>query len=265
METSALVTSIVDDIITHARFDAYADQIPEDLDAAYAIQDQVVDMLLGKGVRATPCGYKLALNSQHLMAHFGLSEPCSGRVFSDQKWNSPAELSAQDYRGLLIEAEIMAVMKDDMPKGKERYTRASAEPAIDRFYPAIELVDGRDLEISQARLHSVVAQNITTEGLVFGGPGLRPDELDIATLPVTLSFDGQVQLETTGTAPQHPCDAIAWLANHLLARGRMLKAGDVVICGTHLPPPPLNDATIVLLDMGPLGHVEFTMHQKIGE
>ena len=254
-----LVAQIVDDIARHAVFRPYADLISGNLDAAYFIQDQVVEMLQARGIRAAPCGYKLALNSQTLMAHFGVSEPCSGRMFSDQKWQSPAKLSARDYRGLLIEAEIMAVMQADMPGRDGGHTRVSAEQAVERYFPAIELVDARDLQIPQARLPSVVAQNITTEGVVYGGPGLTPEELDVGSLPVSLSFDGQGVAETKGTPPQHPGDAIAWLANHLMARGGMLKAGDIVICGTHVPPLALGDTSHVLLDMGPLGRVEFTI------
>ncbi len=256
---SDLIGRIVEDIANHAAFNPYADLIPDTLEAAYSIQDQVVEMLISRNIRAAPCGYKLALNSQHLMAHFGQSEPCSGRMFSDQKWQSPASLSARDYRGLLIEAEIMAVMGVDMPAREGGHTRASAEASVERYFPAVELVDARDLEIPKARLFSVVAQNITTEGLVYGGPGLTPAKLEVGDLPVSMSFDGQVVAETTGTPPQHPGDALAWLANHLTGRGGMLKAGDVVICGTHFAPPPLNGASHVLLDMGPLGQVEFTV------
>ena len=257
--TTDLIARIVDDIANHATFNSYADLIPENLDAAYFIQDQVVEMLTARGVRAAPCGYKLALNSQHLMAHFGQTQPCYGRLFLDQKWQSPASLSASDYRGLLIEAEVMAVMGADMPRQEGGHTRASAEAAVERYFPAVELVDARDLAIPDARLSSVVAQNITTEGIVYGGPGLTPAELEVESLPVNLSFDGVVVAETKGTPPQHPGDAIAWLANQLMARGDMLKAGDIVICGTHVPPPPLAEASHVLLDMGSLGQVEFTV------
>jgi 2-keto-4-pentenoate hydratase len=258
-DTTNLISKIVEDIANHAAFEHYADLIPDNVDAAYFIQDQVVEMLTARGVRAAPCGYKLALSSQHLMAHFGRSEPCYGRIFSDQKWQSGASLSAKDYRGLLIEAEIMAVMATDMPRQEGGHTRASAEAAVERYFPAVELVDTRDLELPKARVPSVVAQNITTEGLVYGGPGLIPQELEVESLPVSLSFDGVVVAQTKGTPPQHPGDAIAWLANLLMARGGMLKAGDVVICGTHVPPPPLAGASHVLLDMGPLGQVEFTV------
>jgi len=254
-----LITQITDDIASHAPFDPYADQITGTLDAAYDIQDQVAAMLQARGIRAAPCGYKLAMNAQHLMAHFGLDGPCFGRLFSDQKWQSPAKLLACNYRSLLIEAEIMAVMAQDLSPRAGGHDRASAEAAVARYLPAIELVDSRDLEIPKARLYSVVAQNITTEGVVVGGPGLAPDELDVANLPVSLTFDGQVVAETKGTPPQHPGDALAALANHLGARGGMLKAGDVVICGTHVPPPSIGAAGHVVADMGPLGTVEFTI------
>lgn len=38
-----------------------------------------------------------------------------------------------------------------------------------------------------------------------------------------------------------------------------LKAGDIVICGTHLVPMPLNGASHVVADMDALGTVEFSI------
>ncbi len=259
----ALIARIVADIAAHAPFEPYADQIPDDFAAAYDIQDKVVAMLQAQGIRSAPCGYKLAANSRLLMAHFAIDEPAVGRMFSDQKWDSPARLSANDYRSLLIEPEIMAVIGTDMTPRPGGHDRDSAGAGIDRYLPAIELVDTRDAILPEARLASIVAQNVTTEGLISGGPGLAPQDVDIDTLAVSVAVDGQVVAQTTGTAPQHPLDAVSWLANHLLGRGGLLKAGDIVMCGTHLPPMPVpgpaQGVGHVLVDMGPLGQVEFSI------
>lgn len=252
-----MIENIVNDMASHALFNAYADQIPDSFTAAYDIQDQVTALLLKRGIRSAACGYKLAVNSAALMTHFGITEPAAARMFSDQNWPSPARLVAKDYRSLLIEPEIMTRIDQDLPPVAGGYDRQSVLPAVGRYFPAIELVDSREASLSGARLPSIIAQNVTTEGLVVGGPGQSPADLNLSSLTVEVAFDGEVVASSVGTAPQHPLDAIAWLANHLNGRGGMIKAGDIVMCGTHQPPKAIGAARHVKVAMGPLGVVEF--------
>jgi 2-keto-4-pentenoate hydratase len=252
-----LVSHIVGDIAAHAAFRPFDGAFGESLADAYAMQDRVAEELVARGIRQSICGYKIALNSPHLMAHFGVSEPVSGPLFSDQNHPSPAVLNVADYRTLVIEPEIAAVIgrRIDAPVGG----RDGVAPAIARFIPAFELIDTRDAHIPDIKLMSAIAQNITNEGLVTGGPGVPPGELDVDSLTVTVSFDDETIATMTGAAPQHPLDAVAWLADHLTARGKALEPGMIVLCGTHMPPEPVGAARQVRADFGPVGAARFTL------
>jgi len=254
-----LINALVDDMVNLTDFSDYADQIPDDITAAYDIQDQVSAALLAGGHRTALCGYKLAMNSAALMQHFGTSEPGSARMFANQMHPSGAKLSGQAYHSMLIEPEIMAEIGRDMNPREGGHDRNSAMDAIEKFVPAIELIDCRGLHLPSSRLTSVIAQNITTAGLVHGGPGMTPQLLNVETLAVLVSIDGEIVANTVGTAPQHPLDAVAWLANHLISRGLTLKAGMIVMCGTHVPPIPLDDAGDISVDMDVLGKVAFSI------
>jgi len=194
-----------------------------------------------------------------LFRSFGVSEPISARLFADQKHLSPATLSQNDYRSLLIEPEILAILGADIEPRDVGHDRDSVVDAIEKFVPAMELIDSRGISIPDVLLASAIAQNVSCEGLVMGGPGLPPRDLTIETLKTTVTFDGEMIAELAGKAPQHPLDVVAWMANHLASRGQQLKAGMVILCGTHMPPKPLGTAKSVNVEMVGLGSVEFNI------
>jgi 2-keto-4-pentenoate hydratase len=254
-----LICQIADDIESHSAFREFDEQISNDFDSAYTTQDKVVTELIKRGTRASICGYKIALNAKPLMEHFGVSEPISGQLFEDQRHLSSVELPSGDFRSLLIEPEIAAVMGHDLKAGNGKHDRESVLTAIAMFVPAFELVDTRDAHIPDLQLTTAIAQNITNEGLVIGGPGILPLSLDVDNLDVTITFDDTRVAELKGSAPQHPLDAVAWLANHLELRGKRLEAGQIVLCGSHMPPKPVGTAKHIRADMGAVGNVEFTI------
>ena len=252
-----LVFHIIEDIRKHAPFRNFEGRIGERLERAYALQDELAARIVESGVRGPCCGYKIALNSPSLMAHFGVDEPVSGHLFEDQKHFSPAELAQEDYRTLLIEPEIAAVIGNDLPGGPGLADRERVAAAIEVFVPAFEIVDTRGAHIPDLKLPAAIAQNMTNEGLVVGGPGIAPAELDVDSLSIAVIIDGAPVADLTGAAPQHPLDAIAWLADHLEHRGKRLRAGQIVLCGSHMPARPVGTARHVRAEMGVLGAVEF--------
>ncbi len=257
-----VISRIANDIETHAAFRPFEEQVGDDFANAYGVQDSVVAELLRRGTRTSLCGYKIALNAKQLMAHFGVSEPVSGQLFEDQKHTSSTELAASDYRSLLIEPEIAAVMESDLQAGNGMHDRNSVLAAIAMLVPAFELVDTRDGYIPDLKLSAAIAQNMTNEGLVTGGPGIRPVDLDVDNLEVIVTFDDAPVAVLKGAAPQHPLDAVAWLANHLEARGQSIKAGQIILCGSHMPPKPVGSANHIRARMGALGNVEFTIGRR---
>ncbi len=226
---------------------------------AYDVQDAVVERLIASGDRSGVCGYKLAFNSAELLAKLKIDEPGHARIFTDQRHLSPAALDAGGFHTLVIEPEIAAIFKAPLAARSGGHDRSSVMAAVDRLVPAFELLDLRGAALGPETVADIVAHNIFNAGIVIGGPGCAPEALDVEALSVTLSADGETVAEVTGAAPQHPLDAIAWLADRLAERGRTIEAGMVVLCGTHMPPRPVPAPARLKMAMSGLGSAEFSI------
>ncbi|WP_370304234.1 2-keto-4-pentenoate hydratase [Pseudooceanicola sp.] len=250
---------ILQDLRSAAPFAAHATTPPRDLSAAYQLQDAVAEQLVTDPSFGPVAGWKIAVNSAALLARFGMSEPVSGRIFEGQRHDVPAELTASDYRQFAIEPEIAAIIGTTLALQDAPRDADTVKRAIARFVPAMELLDMRDADMPNMHLPDAVAQNISNVGAVIGGPGVAPDQLDLAGLRMTLSLDGEIQHDATGAAPQHPVEAVTWLVNHLSQRGLTLAAGQVVLCGTHSPIWYHNGTGQIEVQMSGLGGVKATL------
>jgi 2-keto-4-pentenoate hydratase len=254
MSTESLTQTaarIAAEILDHAPFEGHAEAVGTTFNAAYAMQDLVVAELTGPGPRGPVAGYKLAANSAKAMAAMGLSEPLTARIFADQCRQSPADLRAERFLTRAFESEIAALIARDVPPGT--YDRDSIAGYIARLVPAFEVLDMRQARPAPDMMPLAVAQNISTEGAVLGGPGVVPEDLDPEHLHVRVSLDGAELSEVKGAAPQHPLDAVVWLAGHLTARGLPLSEGMVVLCGTHTPILMPGGEGRLVLEMAGLG------------
>lgn len=229
-----------------------------DLGLAYRIQGMVMEQLSAGGTRHAVGGYKLAFNKPSSFDYYGTTESCSAPVFADRIGKSGAVLQRDTFRQLVIEPEIAAVLGGDLP-ADGTVTPGQAQQAISHVVAAFELMDVRGAFDRDPSAAEAVAQGIYNVGAVLGTTRLDLDALDATTLPASLTLmDGQ-HLTAFGAAPQHPVDAVCWLANHLAERDLGLKAGMIVLCGTHLPGQTITQAGSIRLDMGRLGSVDMVV------
>lgn len=221
---------------------------------AYDAQDLALASLVGQ--RGGVGGYKIAYNAPAQLEALGQSLPGAGYVCAMQVLQSGARLPATDYDNLMIEPEIGAILGADLVPGKT-YGAADMAALVDRWVPVFELLDRRN---SHGHFHvpSVLAHNIFNEGAVLGGPG-QAQLPDMDELRSAVFDNGTRVHDATGAAPQHPAEAAAFLANHFTARGQVMKAGAVLLCGTHMPiykPEPGHEMRFTL---GALGTVSFCL------
>ena len=228
--------------------------LPETLDAAYAFQDGYVAATGPVG------GYKLAVNGAPQMAHFGVSEPVSARILASEIYPSGSHLPRAGFHAVSVEPEIAAIIGEGVQDLTAPVDHAGAQALIDRFHPAIELIDQRGLQVPQLKLPQAVALNVFNAGCVLGESSIAPADLDLAAMQVTIHDDGTPMGEATNNAPQHPVDAVMWLLNSLLARGITARPGMVVMCGTHLPLRTLEPGIATVdVAMSGLGTVSVTL------
>jgi len=222
---------------------------------AYLWQDAYV-----AGIAKPVAGYKLAINGAAQMAHFGVTEGASARVFSDEVYADGVALPRSAFASVSVEPELCAVLNDTVDGLSSPVDHLHVMAAIDRFHPAIELIDQRGFLVPQLTLQQAMALNFFNAGVVLGAESIAPQDLDVASLRVTMDVDGATIGDATGAAPQPPVEAVQWLINHCLTRGVALEPGMLVMCGTHIPITTLEDhATRVDITMRGLGSVGFTL------
>ncbi len=239
-----------------ARADVAVFDLPGEMTTgdAYRLQDAYV-----AGVGKPVGGYKLAINGAAQMAHFGVSEGASARVFADEIYPDGVSLPLAGFGSVSVEPELCAVLGEGVV-GDGTIDRAATIAAIDRFHAAIEVIDQRGFAVPQLTLQQAIGLNVFNAGIVMGAASIPAEELDPETLRATLSLDGEMVGDVTGGAPQDPIEAVQWLINHARRRGVELTPGMIVMCGTHLPIRLLDDhVRQVDITMSGLGSVGFTL------
>ncbi len=207
---------------------------PASLADAYRIQDRV-HRLFEDGGAGTLGGHKIALTSQAVRDLCGVDRPAYGGVFARSIRRSPAVLNASAYVRLGLEFEVAALIAGDVPAEGAPWDRESIAAHVAACAPAFELIDDRAADYGDLDAASIVADRCWCAGAVLGPPVAGWRGLDLAALPVALTWNGEiVDRATTGASMGHPFEGLAWVANHLAERGRGLAKGDVVITGSAL-------------------------------
>ncbi|MGO4837026.1 fumarylacetoacetate hydrolase family protein, partial [Rhizobiaceae sp. 2RAB30] len=169
---------------------------------------------------------------------------------------SGAQLEGAAYHELVIEPELIVTLAADIAAGADHATVAAA---IGLVQPGFELMDARGAFAHDPSAAQAVAQGIYNAGAVVGGPGLAIEALDTAAIETSVTIDGAVVGQAVGAAPQHPVEAVAWVAKTLEARGERLRSGMIVLCGTHLPTRTVTAPTDIRVEMSGLGRAEFRL------
>ena len=236
-------------------FDRLPDQLfPKTLEDAYAIQLELHCML--SSIWGPLAGYKLAYTTPVMQERAGLDHPVLGGVFQKTVARSPVVLNYTEYVNLAIELEVGVTLGKDLPASGAPYTRETVAAAVAEVAPAFEIVDIRtpsDLTTEERTLMSV-AVNILNSGIVLGDPVTDWQSRDLVNCKGVMTINGEPVGEGYGRDVMgHPFEPLVWLANELSARNHPLKAGDVVITGSLVPPTPLEFASEARVSIEGLG------------
>jgi len=200
----------------------------------YDVQDRLVDMLL-RDSGASVAGYKIALTSKPMQEMVGVDHPVAGVVLDRVVFSSGARVKLSDYQHIGVEFELAVRLGRDMPAKASPYTRAETAELVDACAPAFELVDDRNADYTALEGVGLAADNAWNGGVVVGAFSTAWRDLDLTSVRARLEWSGaEDAAATTGEAMGHPFEAVAWIANHLNARGQMLKAGEFVMTGSTM-------------------------------
>ena len=208
---------------------------PGSMEAAYLIQDEVHRLFEVEGGQGPLGGHKIALTSRAVQELCGVDRPAYGAIFASVIQRSPAVLKATDFMHLGLEFELAVVIGSDVPAAGAPYDRATIAPYVQACMPAFELIEDRHADYGDLDAESILTDRCWCAGVVLGAPVAGWLDLDLATAPVELLWNGAVvDRGVAGDSLGHPLEGLAWIANHLAARGRAMTRGEIVITGSAL-------------------------------
>ncbi|MEM7544450.1 MAG: hypothetical protein AAF367_02855 [Pseudomonadota bacterium] len=252
---SSIAEKIAADLIEHEPFRALEDAQagPE---IGYGVQLEMLPIVAkAKGGIG---GRKIAWNTPALMEKFGLKVPGAAHIFADDICRGDANLKLGDYMNFMMEPEFAAILAVDLAPRAGGWDRDNAADAISHFTVAFELLDRRNGPAEHAA--SIIANNIFNAGICYDPEGsIKPRDLDPEALTTVVNHDGNAILNKKGAAPMHPLDSVAFLANHFNAHGITPKAGEILMCGSHMPLYPMDAPGELTMRVEGVGEVSFRM------
>lgn len=227
---------------------------PTDAEAAYQVQAINVDHWQKKGRKQV--GYKIGLTAAAVQKQLGVDQPDFGVLFDDMVITDGGTLDPTLVLQPKAEAEIALILSADVtdPNVDAAGIVASVAAAV----AAIEIVDSRiaDWKITFA---DTVADNGSSAFFVLGDDRAPLEGLDLYSCGMVLEQNGEIASLGTGAACLgHPLNAAAWLARTMIARGRALRAGDILMTGALGPMVPVVRGDKLEAKIGGLGSVSFS-------
>jgi 2-keto-4-pentenoate hydratase len=147
--------------------------------------------------------------------------------------SSGAILSGPTYRYRVLECEIAFLLGQDLPPRETPYTRDEVVAAIASCHPIIEELESGLIDPKAANNFSALADLQMHGGFIYGPPYADWKSLDFKQESVTLSIDGVVQVERTGSNTSGDLmRLLPYLANEGAARTGGLEAGQWITTGS---------------------------------
>ncbi len=231
------------------------DAAPRDEAEGYRIQRAVHDLLLP--YVGALVGYKIGCTSAVMQQYLDIPHPCGGGVFAKGVHASGARLRAKDFVRVGVECEIAVRLGRDLAASEAPFTAEWVAEAIEAYLPAIEIVDDRYVDWQTLGAPTLVADDFFAAGCVLGKPVARVGVPDVLHVVGRALINGVEVGRGSGTdVLGHPHNALAWLANHLAADGKSLRAGQLVLTGSLVKTVWLNARDEVVMELEGLGRVE---------
>jgi len=200
---------------------------PLSLAEAYRLQDVLRDALVRRGETVT--GWKAGFTNRGAQDAYQVSEPVCAFLLASSVLPSGAEVPVARFTGLAVEAEVAFVMGRDL--AGPGVTASAAADAVKGAQPALELVDFR--YTGKALGTDVIAEGVFAKSVVLAEALTPIAGLDLALEGLVWEQSGRIMATNTAAEVMgNPLNSLAWIANHLGARGLSLKAGDLVMTGS---------------------------------
>ena len=205
--------------------------------------------LISQGYR--PIGWKAGFGAPVWRERFRIDGPLIGFMTDATLLDDGAEVDVVGWPRPVAEPEIAAYLGSDLPPGSGHDgTRA----AISAIGPAIELAD---IDPPPENVHEVLVGNIFHRGVVLGPSDSGRAGADLTGLEARVRLDGREQARTNRLEDLAGgvIEVVSHLADLLADHGEQMRAGDVVICGSVVPPIDLFPGVTVEFELNPMATI----------
>lgn len=229
------------------------------LEQAYALQATHQTRLIER-IGGHKIGIKLGGTTTAALSALGLDSPFTGPLLSARRFASPARVSRDAFHVCVIEAEIAVRLGRDIAPCSGVPSPEELLDAIDAVYPSIEIADSRLHNWAQAGACEIVTDLGYAGAWVQGEACAGWRTLDLCSLAVSLTCDGEVVRQGSGSLVLgNPLHALGLAAAALGRQGLGLQAGTLVSTGSCTPPWPTAGGGQIVADFGPLGQVRLEL------
>ncbi|MBG9981194.1 fumarylacetoacetate hydrolase family protein [Facklamia sp. DSM 111018] len=237
--------------ITKITKDLAKDYTVED---AYKAQEVLLDLWKKEGAKLL--APKMGLTSKAKWDQMGVDSPIVGYIFEDMI-ETMNEIQFDRYIHPKVEPEIGIVLKKNL-KGND-LTIQDVLDNIDYVFSCVEVIDSR-YENFDFDLVSVIADNTSAAGAVFGNEKTDPKAFDLSKETVKLYVNDEIYAEGDGSAVLgHPAEAIVALAKHLNQYGEEVKAGQPIMTGGITAAPLIQPGDKIRVEYDHLQNLEITV------
>ena len=208
-----------------------------------------------------PIGWKVGFGAPAALELMQISAPLLGYLTDATVIETGSTTSVAGWVSPLIEFELAVRVGVDVD-GHTASTDAAA--AVDALAPAIEIAD-LDLPVGPEHVSEILAGDIFHRGVVLGAWDEARAGLDIADMR------GHIRVDDTEIAAVDDLQAITGLYPEIVSTvamtlsvvGERLRAGDVIITGSIIPPVPIESAQFFEFELSPLPPITMGIHAPL--
>jgi 2-keto-4-pentenoate hydratase len=194
-----------------------------------------------------PLGWKLGFGSVEAMDRLRTAAPLVGFLTDRSRLPPGGPVSVAGWARPVLEPEIGVRLGADLPPGGGAEAAAAAIAAV---APVFELVD---VDPPSADVAVILAGNIFHRHVILA-PEVRIDPGRLGSLQASVVRDGEEQRIAD---PQAATGELVGLVRHvadLLGEfGASLRAGEIVICGSIVPPISVSAGDLITYRLDPVG------------
>ncbi|MEB2631183.1 fumarylacetoacetate hydrolase family protein [Peribacillus frigoritolerans] len=223
------------------------------IEKAYDLQQQLIERKIKEGAKHV--GVKLGLTSKAKQEMMGINEAIYGYLLNDMLSTEWEPIDSKELIHPKAEPEIAFLIGEDLQG--TNVTSEDVLKAVKYVAPALEIIDSRYLNF-KFTLPDVVADNCSSARFVVGSKWVKPEQLDLASVGMVMSKNGEVATVGAGAAVLgHPATAVAWAVNKLGQRNEGLKKGDIVLTGALSEAIAFEAGDSIIAQFDGLGSVSF--------